>query len=205
MTRPTPSTSEYYENLLEAYLPQAELLEAHPPEAGSYLPPAKRPKNSSSVAHSNGSQWSMNPLQHSISTGQGLAMIAQAIYLETHKPPSGVSVIIFQQGEILQSMLVPREIEREKTVLEAMNLAEAMNSRLFMCKSPTSGIQLDLVLENGDKIPMTKENYKTWTISDLLSIRGTPSNAVVTLEISEIDLGSDDTSDNLHSDDLEDL
>jgi hypothetical protein len=79
-------------------------------------------------------------------------------------------------------MLAPQDVERENTVLKAMKRAKEKNSRLFMCKSPTSGIQLDVVLEDGIKMPMVKEDYKKWTISDILNIRCTPSNAVVALK-----------------------
>jgi hypothetical protein len=184
-------TSEYYEKLLGTDHNVIKR-EAYPPEADSCLPPA-RPKDPSSITY--GSQWIMNPMQKRVSPGQALAMIGQARYLETNKPPSAVNVLIFKQGAILQSLLVPRDVERGQTVFEAMNQAKAMNSSLFMCKSPTSVIQLNIVQEDGTKIPMVKINYKTWTISDILKI--VCGCVAVTLEISEMPLGSD-TSD-LHS------
>jgi hypothetical protein len=190
-------TSAYYEKLLGS-THNVVKREAYPPEGGGLLPPSK-PWDASAVAY--GSQWQMNPTKSHISTGQALAMIGQARYLETNKLPSGVNVLIFKRGQKVQSMLVPREVERESTVFEAMKRAKAKNSRLFMCKSPTSGVQLHVVLEGGNRILLLKADYKTWTISDVLNIPCAPSN--VTIEISDMDQGSDDNGD-LHSVDFED-
>jgi hypothetical protein len=191
-------TDGHYEKLLGT-TDNVVKRDAYPPEADGLLPPS-RPWDSSAGAY--GSQWKINPIKSRISTGQALAMIGQARYLETNKVPSGVNVLRFKRDQMEHSLLVPQEIEGGQTVLEAIKQVKAKNSRLFRRESSTSVLILHVVLEDGDKIIMTKEEYKIWTICNVFSIPDTPSN--VTLEISYVDQGSDDMSDGLEDDDLED-